>query len=366
MDSAQQKIIRQAPRMLQYYTASCQRRVIPDTQKARLWAIKHHGAYGFGRYTHHYFCPDGSGSEYLVGDFYCLISSTRRSRRFEGVDLGPDKVITYDTLSRVQQLLQRSLKVEQLSCRCIYLGQPKFGLFIPSSAFGIEHGAVFLPDLYEEVFRILSSHAASFELEIARANTIGIENAPLPDGKFAIPFFFDELPTLRRPLEELASSPRDMPNVSMVCEANPILMVFIQDKVKSQRKQRHLNRQFWSSLPPDQEYLVNLERFPFGDLNTAKSAQKCARELIHWIMKDKLMEFGRRDAQRATGKKLHGVNGAGGGVLDALELLIRGHYILECVLPRIDYPGGRAAPWFLVNPLLYTSPQERPSEKRYA
>ena len=108
----------------------------------------------------------------------------------------------------LQQLLCFSFNVDQFNCKCIYLGEPTFGIFIPSSAFGIEHGAVFLDDLYEEVFLKLSRYAALFELQVSRSFRIPIENTLLPCGKFAIPFLIDEFSRLPKPLEDLASSPR--------------------------------------------------------------------------------------------------------------------------------------------------------------
>lgn len=362
MISAQQKIIIRAPRMLLYYAADGRKGIIPDTEKARKWAVRTHRANQFSRYTYHYFGPDGSGSDYLVGDFYCLVSSTKKYCLENGAAVGPDKFITADTALRTQQLLRFSFNVDQVNCKCIYLGEPTFGIFIPSSAFGIERGAFFLNDLYEEVFLRLSMYGPRFELQVSRSHRVPIENTPLPRGKFAIPFFIDEFSRLPKPLDELASSPRVAPNGNFAWTVNRLLLAHIQGLAVARSKRHHDRKKAWWSRHPDQEYLVNLERVPFCSPSNLRSAQTCAQKLIRRITLDNLMEFSQRDAERVTGKHLHGAIGEGGGVADALQILVCGHYILECSLPRIDYPCGRPAPWFLVNPMLFASPLE-PADK---
>lgn len=363
MKGAQQEIIRRAPRMLLYYSVGGPEGIIPDTEKARRWAIEKHGANHFSSYSYHYFGPDGSGSDYQVGDFCFLVSSTKRCSSEKGEDIGPDKFITADTALRTQQLLRFTFKIDRLNCNCIYLGQSTFGIFIPLSAFGIEHGADFLEDLHEEVLVRLSKDAARFELQVSRSFRRPIENVRLPCGKFSIPFLIDEFSTLPRTLEELASSPRVAPNINCAWTSNSILAL-MKDTAAYRSKRRYRRKKAWWSRPPDYESLVRQEHVPFCSSSNIRSAQACAQKLVRRITLNNLMEFSQRDAQRETGEALHGPTGEGGGVADALQILIGGHYIMKCSLPRIDYPCRRPSPWFLVNPLLHANPFQAPSKVR--
>lgn len=358
MKSAQQQILSRAPRMLRYYTADGQQGIIPDTVKALKWAVEKRGANRKSHYTYHYFNQDGSGCDYLVGDFYCEISSTKKVYSECGVDIGPEKVITVDTILRTKKLLHLVFMANQLNCKCIYLGEASFGIIIPASVFKIEYGVVFLEHLYEEVSRRLSVHAGQFELRVSRPFRVRIENTPLPCGKFAISFLMDEFSRLPKGLEELASSDRDAPSINFAWTVNPLQLAEIVGVAVSRYK-RHRSRKktFWPQHP-DQGCLVNFESVHCCKPSNVQSSQACARKLINQITLNKIMGFSQRDAIRKAGEKLHGESGNGGGVADALQILIDGHYVVKCHLPRIDYRCRRPAPWFLVNPLLYATPFE--------
>jgi hypothetical protein len=75
---------------------------------------------------------------------------------------------------------------------------------------------------------------------------------------------------------------------------------------------------------------------------------KYTRKLLAWISERQIVEFGKRNAERALDEPLDGESGEGGGVEDALRILIAGGFIKKCPSPSSGYK--RPSPWFLVNP----------------
>jgi hypothetical protein len=359
MSRAQQKIIGEAPRFLFFHCPGRNRGLIPDTTKARKWAIEKRGATELNGTTFHYFGLDRRGSDYRVGDFYCVISH-KETEYFElRPGIRPYKIDT-DVALRAQKFLSEIFNVVNLNCRCLYLGPLTIGVSIPSSAFEMEGGAIFLEDLYRETVARMSQFGTEFGLEVSYCLTVPVENTRLTSGLFAIPFLFDEVSRLGMPLEELASSPRVVPNVNFGGKINPAILADMKrnaaaladmKREAADEWRRRRKKALWQEQP-EREYLVNFERADLCSSINAKAAQKCALKLEKWIARNKLTEFGLRDAVRAARQRLRGPFGDGGGVADALQILISAHYVRECPFPSMEYLCKRPSPWFLVNPLL--------------
>lgn len=356
---AQQKILDQAPRFLFYHAAGSRRGLIPDTAKARAWAVEERGANRLNCLTFHYFGPDRMASDHRVGDFYCVVSDRHTAYLERGLNTRPDKVDTADVALRAQELFSYIFNVANLNCRCTYIAPFTIGVSIPSSAFGMEEGAIFLEDLYYEAVATLSVFGASLGLEVSYCQTVDVENTRLPSGTFAIPFLLDEIPRLSTPLEHLAAAPRAAPNVDCEWQIDPTVLADMKREAVDRWRRRR--KKAWTMQRPEPDHLVNPERAHFCNSMHATAAQKCARKLVEWMARKDLTEFGQRDAERAVRQRLHGPSGDGGGVADALRILIGAHYIWKCPLPSMEYLCKRPSPWFLVNPLLYDGIEPRPS-----
>lgn len=350
MSSAQQKILRQAPRLLSYHTPTGQKGVIPDTQLAREWAVKKRGADRLGCLSFCYVSPGSQISDHRFGDFYCIISHEHREYRLHYGNTQESEIPIVDLSLRTTALFSFIFNVSLLNCRCIYLERLSFGIFIPSCAFGMEEGANYLDDLYSEAAALLSKHGRAFGLDVYYPPAVSVDNTRLPDGKFAIPFLFDEISKFRTPIEYLAENPRIAPNVQFKSKIDPTVLADIEQKAVHRWHNRR--KRAWTLQRPEPNYLTNIERVDFCNPIYLSSAQKCARKIIEWITQKDLTVFRQRDVERSVKQRLHGLSGDGGGIADALRILVAAHYICECHLPSTEYLCKRSSPWFLVNPLL--------------
>lgn len=346
--------------MLFYHAPGRQNGLIPDTEKARKWAVDKRGATRLNSLTFHYFDSDGVGSEYRVGDFYCVIRHRGDAYLGRGLVEQAFTVDTADVALRGQTLISDIFRVEKPNCKCIYLSPLTFGVSIPSSAFGMEEGAFFLGQLYNETAARLSAFGSGYGLEVSYWPTVDVENIRQPSGLFSVPFLFNEITKLHAPLEQLAASPRVAPDVDLDWKIEPVILTDMTREAVHQWRRFCRRKKAWWLQRPEPAYVANLERASFCVPLHAMAAQKCAFKLVKWIVSNNLVEFGQRDAVRAVRQPLHGRTGDGGGVADALRILIGAHYIQACPLPSIEYLCKRPSPWFRVNPLLYSSRWSEP------
>jgi hypothetical protein len=216
----------------------------------------------------------------------------------------------------------------------------------------MENGASFLEDLYYETVKSLSEFSERLELEVRYSATIHIENLSVSKDTYTIPFSFHEVPKLLTSLEKLAAEPRSVSMADLGWRIYPLVLANLKQKAMH-RWNRRRNFAWWSK-PPALEILTNLAGNLFYNSSRAKAAQRCAQGLIDWITRDELSEFGQRDAERATRQLLHGQNSDGGGVADALLLLMKAQYVHKCIPLSRGFGCRLPSPWFLVNPLWST------------
>jgi hypothetical protein len=361
--SAQQKIVRQAPRLRAYYNSEGISSVIPDTAKAREWAIKQKGAHRFGSLAFHRIDPDGRYCDYRVGDFHCVISRENTCID-DGVDYETDPFASAVTIAlNAERLLSLAFRVNEIDVKCTFLSSSTIGLSIPSSAFEVEVGEDFLEELYREAVFTLSAYAPGYALKVSYEHHFTIENSRLQSGLVAIPFTFDEIPRLRQSPAEFVTRPRTAPSVKyewkidqeILAEmkhearifAGKLRKAIARDRLKSKRSR------FWS---PSKEYCLSNEEYAqCGAPSTRTKAQENARRLIERITRDDLTEFSQRDVLRGLHGRKHGAAGEGGGIAEALQILLNTGHIHKCPQLKTDYACKPPSPWFVVNPLLFTT-----------
>ena len=342
---AQQKILNQAPRFRLYYDSGDRPGLIPDTAKARAWAVEKCGANHMNSLTFHRAVIDGKA--YCVGDCHILVADKDEAQEFKTNNYA---VTAKDVAFRAKKLLSSVFDAENPNCRCTYISSLVIGISISSGAFAMQEGAFFLSELYEEAATRLSVHAAGFGLQVSYRPIAKVENTLVEAGVFATPFLLDEASRLHPPLEQLAASPRVVPNVNCEWQIEPTVLAEMKRKAVDRWGRRP--RKAWTTQPSEPDRLIESDPAHLFNSMHVTAAQRCARKLVNWIRRNSLTEFGQRDAVRAARKRLRGPSGDGEGVADALKILVGARYIYECPEPVMEYFCKRPSPWFLVNPLL--------------
>ena len=353
MTRTQQKIINRAPRLLLYHTETGQKGLILDTRKARQHAVTKLGATHFNILTFNFFGPDGMGSDYCTGDFCCRIAHKDAEPYNLRPGLLPRWINTADVALRARMLLSETFRVDHLDCRCLYLAPCVIAVSISSSAFRKENGGLYLDDLYAETASTLSDRATELGLEVSYLPVAPIENIRITSDSFAIPFTLDEASKLGASLERLATVTRSTMGLIPEWKINPIVLMELSKQAEPRSQWRLKRVKAWWKHAPNVGFRSMPVQSPSNNTAQLKAAQKCARRLFDWISQNKLSEFGQRDAQRATQQSLSGLLGDGGGVADALDILVEAHIVLRCPCPALNYWCKKPSPRFLVNPLLH-------------
>jgi hypothetical protein len=347
----QHRLIATAPRSLHYYVGRERKGLIPDTMKARLWAVEKNGATHFDCFTVHRFNLDGTPGAYKVGELYFRI----RDRSCQNIDNG-------NMLEFIRSVLSFPCRIQDPSvCKLIYLGTFTVGLTIPASAFGIDHGGEILPHLYRAFQRVFVSSAVelySGRFDIQLVERVDVENKRLYENTYAVPFRLGEIAADSASLENLSREPRAAPDGERNQTIDPDLLRKLQTSaLQTWRVQSCLNRRPASSKRPQIKYLrESAKDNSMSGSPYAFSAMRCAQKLIAWISKENLVEFCRRNSLRATSgsERLYGKTGNGGGISDALDILLAHGYIQECPFPPTGYAYRRPSPWYEVNPDIYS------------
>ena len=243
-------------------------------------------------------------------------------------------------------------------CTFIYLGpgsdgEQRLGLSIPSSAFGMEDGSVILPALYEAIYEKMS--VATTESNVKVYFDGRINDTCISPGIYAKPFRLTEIGTTVS-LDNLVSKERvDYKHDLDVRRMDPdILRTFMLRayRIFKERKDRRTTPVKSSEWPrsPQPECLIDSLADSICRPEHTESALKCTRKLLAWISERQIVEFGQRNAERVLDKPLRGKSGKGGGVEDALRILIAGSFIQKCPSPSSGYK--RPSPWYLVHPVV--------------
>lgn len=350
MSSYQRQILEGAPRLVFYYTKGGRTGLIPDTVKARRWAVEKRGATHFSCFTIHRFNPEMKPDSYKMGDFYCVI------RPKNNRNIGDSDVIDF-----IISILTFSFRLPDAApCKLIYLGDQTVGMTIPASAFGAECGGEILPYLYKEFYKAMVSSAEYIQpgrFDIHYNERVDVENKRLFGDIHAVPFRVGEVKsTSFSSLIDIARTTRTAKDMKWNQTFDPDILVELKNEAgriwhQQTSQSKCCISSKWPKLVPLSE--VTSIASTGGSNNTA-STRKCARKLQHWISMRDLSEFRRRDALRAVSgsELLNGRTGDGGGVADALEMLVAHGYIQECPFPPIGYASRRPSPWYEVNPNL--------------
>lgn len=352
MSPYQRKIIEGAPRLIFFYVNGKRAGLIPDTPKARRWAIEKHGATHFDLFSFHRFNIDGKPSSYKVGDFYCVI----RSKSNKHIGDSPVLACIGTELAFSFKLLDSSV------CRLIYLGRSALGLSLPAAIFGIEHGNEILPFLYKLFCDGLSravSRQYKGEFSIQHFDRIDAENKKINSNSYAVPFFINEAESLSEHFfENIARTPRTLPIVNSPQMIGDVVLGDLRMVALATWQQNSSKFKDNMSFKPDQPTVLGapIAAPLINSSDRELSALKCARRLVSWIRTKGIREFRRRDALRAVSgtELLDGKSGNGGGVADAISVLLSCGDIKECPFLPIDFPCGHASPWYVVNPGVFS------------
>ena len=350
MSPYQRQIIEDAPRSIFFYTSARRAGLIPNTQKARQWAVEKRGATHFDMFSFHRLNLDKKPCSYKVGDFYCVIT-TKNSQH-----IGSSHV-----LECIISALSFSFGLGDLSpCKLVCLGRHTLGLSLPARIFGIEHGSDILPYLYKLFCDRLSCFvygAYPGEFDIKFVDRVDAENKKISSYIYAVPFLIGEAESFSVDfLENISRAPRAAPAVKC---SQVIKDDVLRDLKMNARYQNSSRVKGGVSFQPNQLTALGalVAETPISDPDREFSAMKCARKLVSRIHARGIHEFCRRDALRAVSgtQCLNGKSGNGGGVEDALIILVAHGYIKVCPFPPIDFPCGRPSPWYVVNPGLYSN-----------
>jgi hypothetical protein len=216
----------------------------------------------------------------------------------------------------------------------------------------MQNGATILPHLYQAFSEKMSASAAEWGVNTFFDGCVDAENAVISEGIHAVPFRLGEIKTAES-LGSLVKKPRPLPQGWTIGRINPdILKDLVVNAIHHQSD--HVKSAAWPRRPQP-ECVIDPPSASMCSTVHAESASKCARKLLAWILDRHLLEFGRRNALRAVdgSERLRGKSGNGGGVEDALRILIAGSYIQQCPSPPSAYACKRPSPWYLVNPALY-------------
>jgi hypothetical protein len=241
-------------------------------------------------------------------------------------------------------------------CTLIYLGTDlmgalKLGLCIPSSAFEMQDGGVILPALYKAFYEKIVAETAGSNVNLYFDGSIDAANTCISQGIYAVPFRLGEIETANS-LDSLVRNERhDYGWHWPIGRMNPDILRSL--KALARARTTLAKNPAWPRSPQP-ECLIGPSAVSMCGPEHADSASKCARKLIAWISDRRIVEFGRRNALKALdgSEHLRGKSGNGGGVEDALRILIAGAYIQKCPSPPSDYACKRPSPWYLVNPAL--------------
>jgi len=352
-----------APRSVFYYVNLRREGLIPDTEKARQWAVKKQSATHFDRFSFHHLNLNKTPGDYKVGDFYCTISAKN-----------PQAITNKDMFNFIIYLLQSSFRLDGVApCRLIYLGRHKLGLTIPATAFGIDHGGEILPHLYQAAFEKMSAWAANLwpgYFDIQMSGHVDAENKLLWADTYAVPFLLGETDSASEFfLINLSREPRVAPVAAWAQIAkwdqkiDQKILLELTGAANYAWRQEQLAGRVKKPIWRQPEQLMRLSDPLFGASACSPehvfSAVKCARKLVAAICKKRILEFGRRDAciavgERLNGEPLTGKSGNGGGVADALRILVAHDYIRECPPTPTDYFSKPPSPWYVVNPSIYS------------
>jgi hypothetical protein len=346
----QKRLIVNAPRLVFYYVEQKPGGIIPNTQNARRWAVEKRGATHFDCFAFHRFNLHNDPCDYKVGDFYCTIIANNA------------KYINNNDIFRfIIDLLIDSLRLcGPSSARLIYLGELRLGLTIPAKFFGIEDGGEFLPYLYRAAFVRMLDRAAKLHVgrfDIQYHNRVDVENKSIGPDRYAVPFRLGEIDLDSHSfLDNLSRTPRAAPDAKWDQIIGHEILSELRSEASLTRLQdlKRAKKFKWSEESKLRPLTVPTGASACSQENIF-SAVKCACKLVAWISKKGIVEFGRRDALRAVdgSERLHGKSGRGGGVADALDILVAYDYVQKCPFPPIDYPCKRPSPWYEVNPILH-------------
>ncbi len=346
MSREQRKILQEAPRFRFHDAADWERSVIPDTEKAREWAIAKCGAKRLSGGTFHCVGPDGLLAGSRFGDFCAIFED---AEAVGPLDSGKFEKESADFCQRILGLLLHAFNVPFVDCRCTILSPDRIELKIPSDAFGAENDCLILEDVYDATASLLQSYGSSFKMDVMQARMTYIENVQLESGTFAVPIMLAELLRGSISLRNLALTPRRISEPT----AKWLIDAAIMQKLLAEAKRRWDggHKKIWWRQKPDPEIILNLTRGLSRNRPQDSLTQQYAWRLIAWKNKHDLTEFSQRNASRALGTRLNGKLGNGGGVADALRILISANYIHEGCLPVTKYQCKPPSPWFFVNPL---------------
>lgn len=348
MSPYQRQIIEDAPRSIFFYTNARRAGLIPNTPKARQWAVEKRGATHFDMFSFHRLNIDKKPCSYKVGDFYCVIRTKNNQH------IGSSHV-----LECIIPALSSYFGLGDLSpCKLVFLGRHTLGLSLPARIFGIEHGSDILPYLYKLFCDRLSCFVYGEypgEFDINFVDRVDAENKNISSNIYAVPFLVGEVESFSSDfLESISRTPRAAPAVKCSQMIRDDVLMDLKMDARSQKSNRVKNV---VSFQPNQPIALGapVAETPISNPEQEFSAMNCARKLVSRIHTRGIHEFCRRDALRAVSgtQWLNGKSGKGGGVADALDILVAHGYIKACPFLPIDFPCGRPSPWYVVNPGVY-------------
>jgi len=351
----QKGIIVSASRFVFYYVNLRPQSIIPDTEKARQWAVEKHGATHFSQFSFHRLNPDKTPGDYKVGNFYCTI------RAKNGRD-----TINKDLFDFIIHLLQVSFRLDGVApCRLIYLGRHQIGLTIPATCFGIDHGGEILPYLYKAALKLMSDTSDQLHFDhwdIQMSGRVDIENKLLAPGTYAVPFLLGET---------VLDSEFSAINISREPRVAPVAawarIAKWDQRIHQEILQKltiaanyALQQEAGRTKNPTRHRLEPLMQMsdPLFGVSACSpdhlfDAVSCARKLVAVICQRRIFEFRRRHAHTFVRGNLNGKARNGGGLLDALRILVAHDYLRECPRVTTNHRSKPPSPWYVANPGIY-------------
>lgn len=349
MTPHQKAILRAAPRYLYFYReAECGQGIIPDTAKARRWAVEQ-GGVEFDAFPFHRFDAGGTPRRLGPADFSFRVSHYRYSLA--------------TLVARAHEMLratfERHFQLPDTSfLRATYVDERAIQLDIPYAFFDFDDE---IPYFFPEFYKTLSASLRAWtgelgfgEVHIVHPDRVAASNGRRPNGRCAVSMAWDDFRMLaaRASGGELGA-PRTVVNHSCPYRIDKGMKDDLLGATRRAINQRYRvprgvagQGRLWRPLTP----LIDASGAVTCSVALSDRAVRCAIKLTAWFRSCGVTEFRRRDALRAVDGSFTLTD----GVADALAVLIAHGYLMECPFPPYAYSGKRVSPWFVVNPEVFS------------